>query len=612
MAFVPSAIFNILEGDANYRKIEAQVASVPALVGVSYNVYYKVEGPVAVLQLPDFNTPDGTLTPILSLVAMPLVNLPLDSNGNTLEGNYTLTYYFEDTAAPGVYTTIVSTINLNVLKEATLASCKIVPNLKLDVNCFCYNMTATDNTTYALTGYDVTVNSRTLTIVIPTIPGVTPTPPPVSTTAATLTIGFDYSNVTYTVNLEAEYQHENTDGTIIVLENLLATLSQKIVCDFNLCKLVECIARTMAVLEAKASKVGGWPNLPVYERDTIYQLQQLITLLEMYRNCGNYTKVYEIYNKIVALVGCDCGCGEQSGDIPIPVSPSCGGSGAIANITGTPPIIVLQAGLTATISLDPTFIAAALAGYTASNGLTAVSSDIQLGGSLSKNTEIDGVAGTWNISFRNMLTILFSALDTLKLQGALALELVGLSGLFIKTPKTDASTANNGDALVLIDKITGRCDWSNISNVLYFTDNPTNINYPDDGNNYYWIYTLPGGTLTNDGDYIELDANIRVTGTSGNIPAIGVRGISIFGHTVDQAFDQTIKGKIVRLSATTYFSSLESFIYSPTSELITSYKNESTGTIVWANNKNIELSISTGFGDHVTEVKHYIVSKFKI
>jgi hypothetical protein len=611
MAFVPSAIFNILEGDANYRKIEAQVASVPALVGVSYNVYYKVEGPVAVLKLPDFNTPDGTLTPIVSLVTMPLVNLPLDSNGNTLEGNYTLTYYFEDTAALGVYTTIVSTINLNVLKEATLASCKIVPNLKLDVDCFCYNMTAYDNTLYALTGYDVTVNSRTLTIVIPTIPGVTPTPPPVSTTAASLTIGFDYSNVTYTVNLEAEYQHENADGTIIVLENLLATLSQKIVCDFNLCKLVECIARTMAVLEAKASKVGGWPNLPVYERDTIYQLQQLITLLEMYRDCGNYTKVYEIYNKIVALVGCDCGCDEQSGDTPIPVSPSCGGSGAVSSIVGTPPIIVLQAGLTATISLDPAFMAAALAGYTASNGLTESLSDIKLGGTLSQNTTIEG-ASAWTLTIQNILTFILHAVGTLRLQGAAALEIIGLAGLFIRTPKTDATTANNGDALVLIDKTTGRCDWTNMGNVLYFTDNPTNINYPDDGNIYYWNYTLPGGTLTNNGEYIEISATVTITGTSGNIPVVGVRGFSVFGHTIDQSFDQTIKGKIVRLSATTFFASIESFIYDTSGKFITSYIAESTGTFVWANNKNIEISISTGIGDHVTELNHYLVSKFKI
>jgi hypothetical protein len=381
MAFIPAAIFNIIEGDVNYRKIVAEITSDPIPgVGVTYNVYYRVDGPIAALRVPNFSIPDGVLIDAAPTASMPLVSLPLDSAGSTLEGNYKLTYYVEDAANPGVYTEVVSSITLDVLKEGP-ESCRLQARIGIDVNCVCYRLTVTDNTVYG-NANEVTLLSRVLTIIPPTIPGGV-APAPITTTDPSIQIGFDYANVTYIVNLLSLYQHENSDGTIIVQENLVAQISQRIVCDFNLCKLIKCINDTIGKLERRAAQVGGWPNLPLAERDMLAQMNQLWMLMEMYRICGNYNKVYEIYNRLVDLINCDCGCTESNVDHPIAVSAACGGAGGnITDINGTSPVLVNQAGTTATISLDPNFITAALATLTSLNLTAPIQGSIGSGGTV--------------------------------------------------------------------------------------------------------------------------------------------------------------------------------------------------------------------------------------
>jgi len=372
MAFNPSAVFNLLEGNVNYRKIEAQITAVPTPGLDAYNVYYQVDGPIAPMKVPNFGVPDGVLNSGNPTAIMPLVNLPLDSSGSTLEGLYKLTYWIEDVSIPGIYTEVVSSINLDVLKEGP-EDCRIQGNIQFEVDCVCYRITITDRTFYGSPN-EVTLDFRTMTIIYPTIPGQA-TPTPDATTDITLTVGFDYSNVTYIVNLLSEYHHQNEDGTIIVRENLVVQFSQKVVCDFNLCKLIACITEALVKLEHKAARLGGYPNLPIEERDLLQQLYENWMLMSMARECGDYKKVYDIYNRISELVNCDCGCGDKgprgNTEHPIPVSPSCGGAGGnITQINGTLPVVVNQAGQTAVISLDPSFIAAALADTVGLLGVT--------------------------------------------------------------------------------------------------------------------------------------------------------------------------------------------------------------------------------------------------
>lgn len=348
MAFIPSAIFNLEENTANYRTIAATLEANPVPApAIAYNIYFEVEGPIAPIKTPDFNTPDGVIDQANPILNLALVNLPIDSDGCTLEGRYVLNYYIENQNNPGVYTQESCEIDLDVKKEGP-ESCRIQGAIGFDVDCVCYNITAKDNTNYG----DTTLESRTLTIIYPTIPGQA-TPPPVSTTDQTITVGFDYSNVTYIVNLESVYTHMSEDGCITVRENLLASLSQRVVCDFNLCKIVKCIEDTLRKLEYQAAQVGGWPKLDIATKDTLAQLNENWMLLQMYRLCGNYTKVYEIYQRIQDIIGCDCGCTEENTDKPVPVSPACNGAGGnITNIVGVDPIIVNQSGTTAVISFN--------------------------------------------------------------------------------------------------------------------------------------------------------------------------------------------------------------------------------------------------------------------
>jgi len=391
MAFQPSAIFNILEGDANYRKIIATLTANPAPGIDVYNIYFRVDGPIAPLKLPNFASADGVINNGNPVLSLPLVDIPLDSNGSTLEGNYTLTYFIENQALLGIYEEVSHGINLDVLKEGP-EDCRIQGNIGFEVDCVCYNITVTDKTYYGDPNV-VIFDSRSIEIIPPTIPGQA-TPAPITTTDSTITIGFDYSNVTYIVNLISVYHHFNEDGTIEVQENLVAQYSEKVICDFNLCKLVQCIADALAKLEHKAARVGGWPNLPIEERDQIFQLQENLSLMWLYRECGNYTKVYEIYNRISDLVGCDCGCSDNgpkgNTEHPIPVSPACGGAGGnITQINGTFPVVVNQAGQTAVISLDPTFVNDALAGSIDTLGLTAPIEGSIVGSTLNLNLNTD-------------------------------------------------------------------------------------------------------------------------------------------------------------------------------------------------------------------------------
>lgn len=402
MAFQPSAIFNLLEGDANYRKIIAQITTVPPPGIQVYNVYFEVQGPVAPLKLPNFASPDGTMDNGNPTAVMAAVGLPLDSTGSTMEGTYVLKYHIEDTSAPGVYTVVSHSIDLDVLKEGP-EDCRIQGQLDVDVNCVCFELTVTDNTYYGDES-EITLDSRSIEVVLPKIPGQAQ-PAPVTTTDKSITLGFDYSNVTYTINLVSVYHHYNTDETIEVQENLIATRSVEVVCDFNLCKLTECINAKLLSLEKKAARVGGWPNLPLDERDFVAQLNNYMIMMNLYRTCGNYNKVYEVYNIISDLVGCDCGCGGENGkkgntNHPIPVSPACGGAGGnITAVNGTYPVVVNQAGTTATISLHADFVnAALLQGVTALNLTAPIQGSLTGGGvnPLVLNLNIDTAYFGWS------------------------------------------------------------------------------------------------------------------------------------------------------------------------------------------------------------------------
>lgn len=113
---------------------------------------------------------------------------------------------------------------------------------------------------------------------------------------------------------------------------------------------------------------------------------------------------------------------------------------------------------------------------TASNGLTAVGTDVQLGGQLTKDTVIDGNGQAYSLTFSAMDN--FTWIDgtdwtvggtnvqniTMKAEGSMSLGVDSLGFMEIKTPAVDAGTATPGQVLTL-SLASGRVEFADLSGI---------------------------------------------------------------------------------------------------------------------------------------------------
>jgi hypothetical protein len=353
--YIKSILFDIVSTSANYGKIVADITDTIPILG-GRNVYYEISGPLSaitgtLIYAPNFNVPNGFIDISNPTASMPIISIPLDSNGQFQEGQYTIKFYIQEVsnvAAPQEIES--STFLLDVLKQGP-NDCELRGKINVELNCHCYTMTITDATNYR----GATIISRTLTIRPPAIPSNTPAPAPIVTAFPSYTLPFTHTNVTYTIGLYTIYETSFDNGSIIVREDLDASYSERVKCDFNLCSLIDCIRKEYNKLVGKMSNVGGWAYLLLNEQDWWLLIENKIVLLYQYLNCKKWDKVDEIYAEIKKLIDCDCDCGGGNADTPIAVAPDCGGSGGVTNITGSYPIEVNQAGTSAIISLDSSY-----------------------------------------------------------------------------------------------------------------------------------------------------------------------------------------------------------------------------------------------------------------
>lgn len=366
-SFQPTFVFDIVTTSIAYKNIVGNV--VGSTLGAStYNVYYKAETTIGVFKTPDFLTPDGVISSGSPNLSLPNVLLPNDSNGDILEDTYTLTLFIENTATPGVYQEIVCSEDIKILKQG-LDSCVLKGNIKFDIDCNCGKITVTDTTDYK--GSDLL--SKEMSFVYPSIPNVA-TPADLVNTQIEPTVivaPIEYSNVTYTVNLETVYENSYGD-CIIVREDLISTSSQEVVCDTNLCKLITCISKKHEEIVALAAKKGGYSALPSKMLNDFATLNIYLNEYKVYVDCGKTEEAYDTFKKIEKLIDCDCGCAQGTAKTPQVIIPLCGVSGAVTSIGGSAPVIVNQVGSGATISLDPAFVADV---YSALQDISTTTSD---------------------------------------------------------------------------------------------------------------------------------------------------------------------------------------------------------------------------------------------
>ncbi len=354
MAILPQIIFNLRSNSSNFQRIECSVTN-PLIGSGSENIYYRVTSPSGViLKDIDYNSIDGTISSPSMSVNMPLVTLPFVSGGDIEEGKYVFLFQVEDTGNTGTYTDVPVSVDVDFRTQGK-DTCVKRGLIEFVVDCFCLNLTVTDQTDYS----DVTFISRTLSVVPPTIPN-QPAPTTVTTTTPSIDLTFEYSGVNYDANLFSIFEQRVAPDQaripdITISESIQVTQRQKIICDHNLCKLMECIEAFFRKTTIEASKYGGIQNLPFEKLSKWLEIENLLARYNAATLCQNTTLLDFYYRRLQEITGCDCGCNDPSSDEIVRLTPVCGGSGGTSNIVGVSPILAPTVSGTTTLSLVPSF-----------------------------------------------------------------------------------------------------------------------------------------------------------------------------------------------------------------------------------------------------------------
>lgn len=315
---------------------------------------------------PDGDSTIAAINPSTSLVNNTIA-IPQDANGDYMQGIYTFAYSIVVTGSvqPGTYTTSSNYDYCPTL--AFPASGCYLPQIAFISDCFCLRITATDETDY---GTPTTI-TRDIILYPPPSLGL----PSVSTSAASLVYPFSYTGG-YEVAVDTLVTY--VDGIVTVSGRVKGSCYEEVKCDVNLCSLYNCMKKMFASLERKAGLLGGKNNLPLELQDKWDTLIELDMLFDHALKCGQYADAQTYYDRIEALVDCDCGCQEGAG--PQLVNPYCGGgagSGTTTVVTGTGNITVSSVTVGTTITYTVAMTSGFVAQITAiQNSITALQASI--------------------------------------------------------------------------------------------------------------------------------------------------------------------------------------------------------------------------------------------
>lgn len=204
------------------------------------------------------------------------------------------------------------------------------------------------------------------------------------------------------------------------------------------------------------------------------------------------------------------------------------------------------------ISLNITPPAAAVTG--ADNGLTLVSNNVELGGTMYKATSVDAAGFSFSLlnvdSFNSNGDFLtFTYTETI-INEAQNIDLRGSLSFYIKTPDCFALTATPGQVLTLLNATSGECEWQSIpagNTNIYLADGVLQTNRILDGNSntltFTNISTLATTISVNALDLTSLSsaqlvsANIVLSGTSTLL--LATPGVNAATATLNQVLTLT-------------------------------------------------------------------------
>jgi hypothetical protein len=263
------------------------------------------------------------------------INLPKDSDGNVLSGNYTITYTIRVAGAvqPGDYD-----------ETFVYEYCYVRPTVEIniEVDVICSTFTSTD-----ITGYpaEITTETRTHTIVPPAgLPDAT-YPDQVVSTVSNIYSGI--TTKTWTALISNVIEITYTDG-LIVDDTITGDKEKVITDDINLCNL-QCAMRALVTRYNDAAS-----NNPI-DADKIYRENLSGALVNAYMytsniQCGNYAKAETYYQEVLVYTESEPDCACSDSETPTPIVPSCIGGGGGGSIT----YVVDACGTNNAITVTPT------------------------------------------------------------------------------------------------------------------------------------------------------------------------------------------------------------------------------------------------------------------
>lgn len=314
------------------------------------------------------------------------MNLPTDSAGNVLLGQYQIIYTLTIGGAvqPGTYTV---TYNFNNAYERPTVT------VTQSLNCFNAVLTSTDATSYPVDGVTPTlVRLHKVTYVNPT--NNTTTNLTSSTAVFEVLTANLFTNTAYTSSITSTVTYEFDDFTV---EDILYGNTQTITeCETNLCSIYCCISE----LNARYNRARG--TAPTFAKQYYDQLQYVSILMNLFNQaiqCGKNEKAAQYLDDIKDAAGCDddCGCSEGEGQFQIiPIGSS-----------GTTVVVTEGAGITVTsntVGSTTTYTVALESSY--KSKIDALFIDVIAAGTgISVTPVTDGDTITWTVALSGDLPV---------------------------------------------------------------------------------------------------------------------------------------------------------------------------------------------------------------
>lgn len=309
-----SFTFNTVKGDANNGKIVVQCGQTDG-VGEETDFFVGITSPSGEVIKAYPGSADLALEATQSDEI--LVDIPLDSNGNYLGGTYTFQWAKNSNAYGDLSGTDTYVYNPLVAPDNLSSSMAV---LSVGFKCLNGLISVEDETDYDSNG--VTVSDRTITITPPSID----TQSVVEEDAATASMTVAYTNVTYQVQLEVEFEYEEVDlgdnNTATAIGSFLIYREVDVDCETGgICGSLPCVSAEMDKVHDAACAAGGFSKLPQSTKDKMMWSLMNLALAKMHYDCGNVETSLTYVTRATEAVNCGCGCSDASTSTPAAYTP---------------------------------------------------------------------------------------------------------------------------------------------------------------------------------------------------------------------------------------------------------------------------------------------------